>query len=152
MSRIFWDTNLFIYLIAGKSSLAQQVVVLRKKMRARGHQLLASTLILGEVVKPLQIGELKLSSVYQKELTVSSVWIPFDAEAAGAYARLRSDPSLRVPDAIQLACAATAGVDLFTCRCQGQFAESWSRKKPGEALTSPGDFILAASASRHREF
>ena len=132
MSRIFWDTNLFIYLIAGKSSLAQQVVVLRKKMRARGHQLLASTLILGE--------------------TVSSVWIPFDAEAAGAYARLRSDPSLRVPDAIQLACAATAGVDLFTCRCQGQFAESWSRKKPGEALTSPGDFILAASASRHREF
>ena len=67
MSRIFWDTNLFIYLIAGKSSLAQQVVVLRKKMRARGHQLLAWTLILGQVVvKPLQIGELKLSSVFRR--------------------------------------------------------------------------------------
>src|SRR5439155_20387518 len=29
------------------------------------------------------------------------------------YARLRRDRSLRAPDAIQLACAATAGVDLF---------------------------------------
>jgi len=56
MSRIFWDTNLFIYLIEGKSSMAQQVVALRKKMRARGDQLLTSTLTLGEVlVKPLQM-------------------------------------------------------------------------------------------------
>jgi len=114
MSRIFWDTNLYIYLIEGKTSMAQQVVVLRKKMIARGDQLLTSTLTLGEVlVKPLQMGDLRLSAVYQKELTVSSVLIPFDAKTAGAYARLRSDRSLRAPDAIQLACAATAGVDLF---------------------------------------
>jgi predicted nucleic acid-binding protein len=114
MSRIFWDTNLYIYLIEGKSSLAQQVVVLRKKMLARGDQLLTSTLTLGEVlVKPLQMGDLKLSSIYEKELTLSSVLIPFDAKAAGTYARLRSDRSLRAPDAIQLACASTAGVDLF---------------------------------------
>ena len=114
MSRIFWDTNLFIYLIEGKSSMAQQVVILRKKMRARGDQLLTSTLTLGEVlVKPLQMDDLKLASVYQQELMLSSVLIPFDLKAAGAYARLRSDRSLRAPDAIQLACAATAGVDLF---------------------------------------
>ena len=114
MTRVFWDTNLFIYLIEGKSSMAQQVVALRKKMRARGDQLLTSTLTLGEVlVKPLQMGDLKLSRVYEKELTISSVLIPFDAKAAGAYARVRSDRSLRAPDAIQLACAATAGVDLF---------------------------------------
>jgi predicted nucleic acid-binding protein len=114
MSRIFWDTNLYIYLIEGKSSMAQQVAVLRKKMRARGDQLLTSTLTLGEVlVKPLQMGDLKLASLYQEELTLSSVLIPFDAKAAGAYARLRSGGALRAPDAIQLACAATVGVDLF---------------------------------------
>jgi predicted nucleic acid-binding protein len=114
MSRIFWDTNLFIYLIEGKSSMAQKVVALRRKMRARGDQLLTSTLTLGEVlVKPLQMGDLKLSNDYQREMTVSSVLIPFDAKAAGAYARIRSDRSLRAPDAIQLACAATVGVDLF---------------------------------------
>ncbi len=114
MSRIFWDTNLYIYLIEGKSSMAEQVAVLRKKMRARGDQLLTSTLTLGEIlVKPLQMGDRNLSRVYQRELTISSVLIPFDVEAAGAYARLRSDRSLRAPDAIQLACAATVGVDLF---------------------------------------
>jgi predicted nucleic acid-binding protein len=114
MSRIFWDTNLYIYLIEGKTSMAQQVTALRKKMRARGDQLLTSTLTLGEVlVKPLQMGDLKLAIVYQEELTLSSVLVPFDAKAAGTYARLRSDLALRAPDAIQLACAATAGVDLF---------------------------------------
>ena len=114
MSRIFWDTNLYIYLIEGKSLMAQQVAVLRRKMRARGDQLLTSTLTLGEVlVKPLQMGDLKLASLYQQELTLSSVLVPFDAKAAGTYARLRSDRALRAPDAIQLACAATAGVDLF---------------------------------------
>ena len=114
MSRIFWDTDLFIYLIEGKSSMAQQVVALRKKMRARGDQLLTSTLTLGEVlVKPLQMGDLKLSSDYHRELAVSSVLIPFDVKAAGAYARIRIDRSLRAPDAIQLACAASVGVDLF---------------------------------------
>lgn len=114
MSRIFWDTNLYIYLIEGKSSQAQQVEDLRRKMRARGDQLLTSTLTLGEVlVKPLQMGDQKLSRLYQQEMEVSSVLIPFDVKAAGAYARLRSDRSLRAPDAIQLACAASAGVDLF---------------------------------------
>ena len=36
-----------------------------------------------------------------------------DEKAASAYAQLRCDLSLRHPDAIQLACAASYGVDLF---------------------------------------
>lgn len=43
----------------------------------------------------------------------SSVLILFDEKAAWTYARIRKDRSLRAPDAIQLACAATVGVDLF---------------------------------------
>jgi uncharacterized protein len=39
--------------------------------------------------------------------------IPFDLRAAKIYASLRLDRSLRAPDAVQLACAASAGVDLF---------------------------------------
>src|SRR5216684_3121610 len=73
MSRIFWDTNLYIYLIEGRSSMAGQVETLRSKMLARGDQLLTSTLTLGEVlVKPITMGDLKLSAVYQNALTVSS--------------------------------------------------------------------------------
>ena len=39
--------------------------------------------------------------------------IPFDIEAARLYAGMRNDRTIRPPDAIQLACAAQARVDLF---------------------------------------
>jgi hypothetical protein len=41
--------------------------------------------------------------------------LPFDLAAARNFARLRARTTQRIrpPDAIQLACAATAGVDLF---------------------------------------
>ncbi len=50
MSRVFWDTNLYIYLTEGRSALAHQIETLRGKMRARGDELLTSTLTLGEVL------------------------------------------------------------------------------------------------------
>jgi predicted nucleic acid-binding protein len=50
---------------------------------------------------------------YQKLIATTATVFPFEEKAALAYARLRADRSLRPPDAIQLACAATAGTDLF---------------------------------------
>lgn len=80
----------------------------------RGDQLLTSTFTLGEVlVKPLERQDDELRRKYAEVLTATSLLIPFDARAAGLYAALRSDRSLRPPDAIRLACAAAAGVDLF---------------------------------------
>ncbi|HZE26487.1 MAG TPA: PIN domain-containing protein [Terriglobales bacterium] len=49
--------------------------------------------------------------------------IPFDVKAAKVYAGLRSERSLRAPDALQLACAANAKLDLFVTndeRLQGK--------------------------------
>ena len=45
--------------------------------------------------------------------TSTAVVIRFDLKAAKIYVSLRLDRSLRAPDAMQLACAASAGVDLF---------------------------------------
>jgi predicted nucleic acid-binding protein len=114
MSRIFWDTNLFIYLFEGSGELSKRVVHLRRGMLARGDQLLTSTFTLGEVlVKPLERQDDELRKRYEEVITATSHMIPFDVRAAGLYAALRCDRSLRPPDAIQLACAAAAGVDLF---------------------------------------
>lgn len=114
MSRIFWDSNLFIYLFEGYGELSKCVADLREKMLARGDQLLTSTLTLGEIlVKPMEKGETGISAKYQEVLSSTSLLIPFDAKAAAIYAGLRSDRALRPPDAIQLACAAAAQVDLF---------------------------------------
>ena len=114
MSRIFWDTNLFIYLFEGQGPLSRRVVALRESMLTRGDQLLTSTLTMGEIlVKPIERGDSELSKKYEEALAATSLMIPFDLKAAKIYASLRGDRSLRAPDAIQLACAAGAGVDLF---------------------------------------
>ena len=114
MSRIFWDTNLFIYLFEGYSPLSRRVADLRQAMLTRGDQLLTSTLTMGEIlVKPMERGDAELSKKYEETLAATSLLIPFDVKAAKIYAALRGDRSLRAPDAIQLACAAGAGVDLF---------------------------------------
>ncbi len=114
MSRIFWDTNLFIYLLEGHGLVFKRVTALRRAMIARGDQLITSALTLGEVlVKPIERGDEALCSKYEEAILGTTLVVPFDPKAAKKYAALRSDRSLRAPDAIQLACAAATGVDLF---------------------------------------
>jgi uncharacterized protein len=114
MSRIFWDTNLFIYLFEGHGALRKRVADLREAMLDRGDQLVSSTLTLGEVlVKPVEQRNTELAAKYEESITASSLLVPFDVRAARIYATLRCDRSIRAPDAIQLSCAAGAGVDLF---------------------------------------
>lgn len=114
MSRIFWDTNIYIYLLEGTGPSAMLAVGLRNKMLQRGDQLFTSTLTLGEIlVKPSAAGDAKLCRIYEEGIAASSVLIPFDVEAARRFAAIRRDRSVRPPDAIQLACASTARVDLF---------------------------------------
>lgn len=113
MSRIFWDTNLFIYLFEG-SVFGQHVVTLRQKMIVRGDELLTSTLTLGEVlVKPMKLGDTKLANEYRRAIPAAATLLQLDEKAASLYAKLRCDAAFRAPDAIQLACAGSHGVDLF---------------------------------------
>jgi len=138
MSRVFWDTNLFIYLFESSGALSKQVASLRSRMLVRGDQLLTSAMTLGEVlVKPVQSGESKTADYYQKLITTTAVLLPFEEKAALVYARLRADRSLRPPDAIQLACAASAGVDLFITND----LHLHSRQIPGIQFIAPLDRI-----------
>jgi len=114
MSRVFWDTNVFIYLFEGSGKPAARAAELRDRILFRKDAFLTSTLTLGEVlVKPLETGNEELRRKYESVLFQETVLIPFTDEAAILYARIRRDRSLKAPDAIQLACAAMAGVDIF---------------------------------------
>lgn len=138
MSRIFWDTNLFIYLFEGSGKLLLQTKALRDKMLVRGDELLTSTITLGEVlVKPMEFGDVKAVSSYENLLKTTARLLPFEEKAAVMYARLRVDRSLRAPDAIQLACAATAGVDLFITND----ARLLSKQVPGIQFIVPLDRV-----------
>ncbi len=115
MSRVFWDTNLFIYLLEGEGESFQLTRKLLERMAERRDELLTSALTLGEVlVKPVEAGRSDLAERYERFLDSPGVRVvPFGKEGARIYARLRQDRSIRPPDAIQLSCAASAGTDLF---------------------------------------
>jgi len=84
-------------------------------MIRRNDHLFTSAMTVGEVlVKPLSTRHTSLVEQYRKvflspQLTVCG----FDIEAADHYGRIRQDRSIGPADAIQLACAASACVDLF---------------------------------------
>jgi predicted nucleic acid-binding protein len=124
MSRIFWDTNVFIYLLEDYGEHSKKAAGLRRRMKSRGDQLFTSCLTLGEVlVKPLEHGDTELSRRYERAISSASSLIPFDVSAAKRYAQLRQDRTIKSPDAVQLACAASASIDLFVTndrRLQGK--------------------------------
>ena len=115
MARIFWDTNLFIYLFENNPEWSRRVVEFREKMLAHGDKLLTSWLTVGEALtKPKELGNAMLEKSYLEFFLSGSVdLVPFDFEAAKRYSEIRSRERVRPADSIQLACAAAAGADLF---------------------------------------
>ncbi|MBI4874980.1 MAG: PIN domain-containing protein [Acidobacteria bacterium] len=115
MSLVFWDTNLFIYWMEDHPRHAERVGEIRRRMTARGDRLCTSALTIGEILAgPFLRGQAELARQYKALLAPPQVEIlPFDTGAAERYARIRCDRTVAPADAIQLACAAQAGVDLF---------------------------------------
>ena len=115
MSRIFFDTNLFIYMLEDSGERSASVRRLVARMSERRDELLTSTLTLGEVlVKPIGAGDGALADRYEKLLSSPGVsLLDFNRASARIYAHLRRDKTLKPPDAIQLSCAGAARCDLF---------------------------------------
>ena len=113
MARVFWDTNIFVYLLE-KGAFTERARALRTSMLNRGDELVTSTLTMGEVlVKPTAIGARHVAESFDRLITSSAELIAFDEEAARLFAVIRATRQVKVPDAIQLACAARAKVHLF---------------------------------------
>jgi predicted nucleic acid-binding protein len=114
MSRIFFDTNVFIYMFEGLEPNRTRMLGIRRRMLERGDQIVTSAMTLGELlVKPTKLGQVSLIEQYDRAVRSTAQVISFDAQVAWRFASLRATHNIRSADAIQLACAAHAGVDLF---------------------------------------
>jgi predicted nucleic acid-binding protein len=115
MSRIFWDSMLFIYLLEDHPSFSSRVLHLLTKSRRRGDSLFTSYLVLGEIMagsdKSPKSGN--ALSVRETIREMGFTCLPFDEGAVAPFSRLRSKERLKIADSIHLACAASAGIDLF---------------------------------------
>jgi predicted nucleic acid-binding protein len=83
-------------------------------MIERNDELYTSTLSLGEIlVKPTRLEREDRVEQYRRAIETVATVVAFDRVAALEFGRIRRDPGIGSPDAIQLSCAAVSGVDLF---------------------------------------
>ena len=115
MSRIFLDTNFFIYLIESTGERAARTRYLLNAFSARRDEILTSVMTLGELlVLPMRHADHALVQRYKKILHSPGISVlPFLEDAAEVFASIRRDKCIKPPDAIQLATAAVVGCDLF---------------------------------------
>jgi predicted nucleic acid-binding protein len=111
MSRIVWDSMLFIYLLEGHATYAAHVRELLEKSYKRGDTLFTSYLTVGELMAG---GNVHLAeTAHATILEMGFTCVPFDLRCVKAFGRLRSEFRLKAPDSIHLACAAATDADLF---------------------------------------
>lgn len=114
VSLVFWDSNLFIYFLEGAGQEALLTKALRERIKQRGDQLCTSAITLGEIlVKPLEFGDVSRAQRYEQYIRSQVRVVSFDCAVAVRFAEIRAAGGIKPPDAIQLACAGHAGVDLF---------------------------------------
>ena len=114
-SRVFWDTMLLIYLLEGNPKFRPRADALLTRSRKRGDSLYTSHLALGEIMAGAErFGQpLKVASVRKTLDEMGFRFLPFDAGAVQPFSSLRGRQKIKIADAIHLASAASAGIDLY---------------------------------------
>lgn len=115
MSRIYWDSMLFIYWLEGHPVFAKRVGEIHHRMEERHDQLIIGAFTLGEVFAgPCRKADIqRVDDVRRLLRNIVAEIIPFKVEAADRYARIRGTLHVSPANAIHLASAAQANADLF---------------------------------------
>lgn len=115
MSRIYWDSMVFIYWLENHPELAKRADHIFQLMLKRGDRLCASFLCVGETLTgPLKHKRSQLAAKIEEFFDSGLVeFLPFDRKAAKLFAELRATSNISPADSMHLACAGAAGVDLF---------------------------------------
>jgi len=115
VSRVYWDTMLFIYWLEEHPVFAKRVDEIHRRMEERRDQLITGAFAVGEVLAgPYHKAAAQTVDEVRRLLrNVVAEIIPFTLETADRYARIRGTLRVSPADAIHLASAAQAGTDLF---------------------------------------
>jgi uncharacterized protein len=115
MSRIYWDTMLFVYWLEDHPLYARRVQEILERMGKRQDHLCTSAFTIGEtLVGFYKRGELdKAAQVRAWFLGGFVELVPYTADLADSYAEIRARLRVSSADAIHLACAAKTRADLF---------------------------------------
>ena len=104
---------LIIYLLEGNPAYSKRVQHLLQRSFERGDSLYTSFLAYGEVMAGAVNSPDKAIKIQKTMEEMGFTYLPFDGGAVMPFSRLRAKNKLKVADAIHLASAASAGIDLF---------------------------------------
>jgi predicted nucleic acid-binding protein len=115
LTRIYWDTNLFIYLHEDHPEFGPYVRRAYEALIARNDTLCTSVFTVGEVLTlPLRMkDEAAISAIGDSMLSGEVELLPFTLAMAQRYGQIRAASSLKAADAIHLATAIETRVNLF---------------------------------------
>ncbi len=116
MSRVYWDTMLFIYWLEENPQFGKRVNAIWSRMQERNDQLITGTLALGEVLAGAYkrgTNKKRIQAIKAALEDAVSEVIPFAVETADVFGQIKGSLNIPSADAIHLACAASAGIDLF---------------------------------------
>jgi predicted nucleic acid-binding protein len=115
MSRIYWDTMLFVYLLEGHAQFGQPAREALEAIARSGHVLCTSVFTVGELlVKPKAVNDIPTYSAIRSFMRGGAIeLISFNLETAEEYSAARAHTSIKAADAIHVASAVRARVDFF---------------------------------------
>ncbi len=113
MSRVYWDTMLFIYILEDNRQYASRVEAIYERMLERGDTLCTSFLTLGELLAGTRGSASRARAIRDEFEAMKVQLLAFDGGAVDTFANLRAHERLATADSIHLACAASRGIDLF---------------------------------------
>lgn len=115
MTRVYWDSMLFIYLLEANPAFGPKVRKILHQIVSRGDTLSTSVFSMGEILTgPRRRGSVSgVDAVRNYFLSGAVEILPFTETTADRYSRIRAANRVSQADGIHLAAAAEAGVDVF---------------------------------------
>jgi predicted nucleic acid-binding protein len=106
---------MFVYLLEGHKEYSDRVEELLNRSRRRRDTLFTSHLALGELMAGSERFDqpLKIAGVQRTLKEIGFSFLAFDQGAVKPFSVLRGREKLGTADSIHLACASSAGIDLF---------------------------------------
>ena len=115
MSLVYWDTMLFAYLFEGHPEFKTRVAHIANRMEERGDTLCTSVFTVGEMLagpsRTQRWDEVSKARAFFRSAELRL--LDFKLSTAEIFAEIRGRTGVSSADAIHLACASEARVDLF---------------------------------------
>ena len=121
MSRVYWDTMVFVYLIEGHPQFGAMAREAYEACLRRNDTICTSVFTVGELlVLPRRISDQTVVDALMEFMRSGEIeLVPFTLEAADQYSRVRATMRLKAADAIHVATAITARADVLVTNDEG---------------------------------